>query len=402
MFGLIQNFKHKPMNQINCISCENLISLESVFCFQCGVRVKCHVCDSLLLKGANFCSNCGAKAGINGSQKSGEKNTVKYRRTKDEVFCEVSLSDEVGKEGINGLIQNLTNNTYKQRLLQGSDGIDGSDEFIDADILEPSNQGIPVSDQIPRDIDKPANDTKTLPHIDDVEKNLTCTESKWILIYAFYISGFGIKTFSKKQVYEKYMSKRKTDTRVKNFTTYWKGLFKQYLETVKENEIKFKNDKLVELKELVLGQKSENTKGRKSKRVSKTKVVNENAQETSSNKATKKKGSGSSSYSFITTLNLMPKNKQGLKEFFSQYKSGKKIENTLKIVYYLEKILGEKGINENTIYTCFKSLSIPVPNIRQTLNNIHSRKGWINTSNFSDLKVNVAGENYIEHNMERK
>ncbi|SIT88121.1 hypothetical protein [Pontibacter indicus] len=121
--------------------------------------------------------------------------------------------------------------------------------------------------------------------------------------------------------------------------------------------------------------------------------------------ATNGKSSKSSigqSYSLVTSLNLVSAADKSLKEFFSGYETKTNFDYNIVILYYLKYILKEDNINVNHIYTCYKHLGIKVPNIVQSLRDTKNRKGWIDTSNSEDLKVTIAGENYIEHEIANK
>lgn len=115
--------------------------------------------------------------------------------------------------------------------------------------------------------------------------------------------------------------------------------------------------------------------------------------------STKPKSSGRSikSYSLITSLNLVSNGKESLKDFYAKYHTKSNFNKNIVILYYLTKIAEEGNIGINHIYTCYKHLSQKVPNIYQSLLDTKNRKGWIDTSNTDDLKVTIAGENYIEH-----
>lgn len=386
------------MDLITCISCNVSITADAVFCYKCGNRVKCSSCDAPIFKDAKFCYICGTNILDKSNNKFNDKNTVKYRRTKDEVFCEVSLTDEVGKEGISGLINNLTNNnnvSYKRlNILNGTTipNID-KDEQQYHEVEDITNSTDIEAETILKE--------EVYPHLKDVEININCSEGDWILIYAFYESNYGKKTCSKKAVYNKYMSKRKTASRVKNFSKVWNRLFKHYFATVSDTEIKFKLNKLDYVKEVIIGKQKSKTKTVSHKKKTNNGIEKE-VNNLSKGKSQKKSLKAIPSYSIVTELNLNPNGKTNLKDYFAKYKPEQNPETFLVIVHYLEKEISEPNISENKIYTCYKHLTLPVPNIRQTLQNIHSRKGWINTSNFSDLKVTVAGENYIEHEMKKK
>jgi hypothetical protein len=391
------------MQNSKCTNCDIDVSTNDKFCSNCGKRLKCKTCDAELKKDAKFCTSCGEAVESKPSFNGESKNTAKYHRKGDDIFCEVSLNNEVAKEGIVSLFDNLAGNQriQNQKLVNGREPIFSNDETEVIEEVE-IEEGTPEKKETIQATQAQANfGQQELPHIKDVEMNVECSEGDWILIYAFYLSNFGSTNFTRKAVYERYMAKRRTEKRVRNFPINWQRLFKHYLSTVNNEEIKFKKERLADIRSLILGQKQQKIRvTKKNSANGNNKKSNEPA--TPSTKSAKKGSSQSQSYSLLTALNLIPKEVQSLKDFYSKYTTKNNPEIFLVIIYYLEKILNEKNIGENAIYTALKHLHQPIPNIPQTLKNIHSRTGWINTSNSTDLTVTVAGENHIEYNMAKE
>lgn len=101
-------------------------------------------------------------------------------------------------------------------------------------------------------------------------------------------------------------------------------------------------------------------------------------------------------------LNLRPKGKKSLKEFVAEKKPQTNEERFAVIIYYLQKTLGEKAIGRDHVHTGFKELGVKAPiQIDAALGMAANRKGWINTSGGSDLKMTVHGENFVEHDLPR-
>lgn len=122
----------------------------------------------------------------------------------------------------------------------------------------------------------------------------------------------------------------------------------------------------------------------------------------SPSKSKKGKSSGSQSYSLLTSLNLLPKGKESLKDYFVKFETKTNFDYNIVILNYLKNELHEQNVGSNHFYTCYKSLSLKVPNIIQSLRDTKSRKGWIDTTNSDDITITVAGENYIDHEIGRK
>lgn len=105
------------------------------------------------------------------------------------------------------------------------------------------------------------------------------------------------------------------------------------------------------------------------------------------------------SYTMLS-LNLYPSNSESLKAFYEKHNATNFFEKNLIYAYYLEKILGLELVTIDHIYTCYKQTNQKVPgNLYQSLIDTRNRKGWLDTRDMDNLKVNVTGENYIEHEM---
>ncbi|MBB6329829.1 hypothetical protein HNP24_000779 [Chryseobacterium sediminis] len=120
------------------------------------------------------------------------------------------------------------------------------------------------------------------------------------------------------------------------------------------------------------------------------------------NNIKKSKSSANQNYGLISSLNLISKGSLSLKDFFGQFVTKNNFENNIVILSYLKNEMKEENVGVNHIYTCYKNLGIKVPSIKQSLFDTKHRKGWIDTSNIEDLKITVAGENFMDHEIVRK
>ena len=103
----------------------------------------------------------------------------------------------------------------------------------------------------------------------------------------------------------------------------------------------------------------------------------------------------------LTSLNLRASGKKSLKDFIADYKKPSSEEKIL-YVYYLTNELNESNIGLDHIYTCIKEIGDKVPAyLKQTVTNVKNRKGWLDTSNYDDLKYTVQGMNHVEHDLEK-
>ncbi|MCO5216708.1 MAG: hypothetical protein M9934_02540 [Thermomicrobiales bacterium] len=76
-------------------------------------------------------------------------------------------------------------------------------------------------------------------------------------------------------------------------------------------------------------------------------------------------------------------------------------EKLLTAVYWLEsERLPEAPVTVEQVVTCFNHMSWRQPtNPRNALAVVASEKGWLDTSNASDLRVTISGKNRVEHDM---
>jgi len=104
--------------------------------------------------------------------------------------------------------------------------------------------------------------------------------------------------------------------------------------------------------------------------------------------------------SIVKDLNLHPKGKKQFEQFFQEKKPNVGNQTYAVCVYYLEKILNVKGINQNHIYTCMKEVKRSIPkNLENALFISASRYSSIDTSDLSSITITVIGENLVEHKL---
>lgn len=116
----------------------------------------------------------------------------------------------------------------------------------------------------------------------------------------------------------------------------------------------------------------------------------------------KKKPSRPSSFSIVKDLDLRPNDKKPLKEFYDEKAPSTNIETNTVFVYYLEKLLNIKNITVDHIYTCYKEVvRLRVPgNLKQSIvDTASNRYGYLNGADMQDIKLNVRGENLVEHDL---
>ncbi|MDO4967216.1 MAG: hypothetical protein Q4E70_00390 [Candidatus Saccharibacteria bacterium] len=108
-------------------------------------------------------------------------------------------------------------------------------------------------------------------------------------------------------------------------------------------------------------------------------------------------------FAVVKNLNLRPEGKDSLADFYSKKHPSSAMDKTTIFVYYLSEVLEEKSITIDHIYTCYKSMKLPVPgNLRQNIIDTASRKGTIDTSDTSNIMLTTTGENYVLYDLEGK
>jgi hypothetical protein len=107
-------------------------------------------------------------------------------------------------------------------------------------------------------------------------------------------------------------------------------------------------------------------------------------------------------YEMVKDLDLRPKDKVSLRDFFAQKRPEDKQEQVAVFVHYLVHELNLTGINSNHLYHCFKDVGEKVPvDIGKVARNVHQRKIWIDASDIEDLRITPQGENFVLHDLPR-
>lgn len=114
----------------------------------------------------------------------------------------------------------------------------------------------------------------------------------------------------------------------------------------------------------------------------------------------------SPSYSFVKDLDLRPKDKLSLQQFYQEKRPGEQQQQLIVVLYYLHRILEIEGITVNHVFTALKDLSslgVRVPlDIAQVFRQIANRKGWADSADAKALKTTVGGDNFVEQDLPNK
>jgi len=110
-----------------------------------------------------------------------------------------------------------------------------------------------------------------------------------------------------------------------------------------------------------------------------------------------------SSLSIVKNLNLSPKGKTSFAEFIKEKQPVSDQEKCVASVYHMQRNLELENIDVNHVYTCYKIMKWRVPaDLENTLAVTASQKGWLDTTNFKDIKITTHGENLIEQDLPKK
>jgi hypothetical protein len=224
-----------------------------------------------------------------------------------------------------------------------------------------------------------------------VMMDLPKSEVEWICVYSFYASNYGKASFKDSDIKDLYeSSKRKNDSRMANFSgNFGKVLSNGWIRVLNDEEYittKKGNEEAIRIFKKISDDDSEAATSKPSAKIKKT----------------KNKTASKSTFSLVNTLNLNPSNEKSLKEFFAEFLSKTFFEKNLLFIYYIEHILHIGGIGINHVYTCYKSVGEKVPgNLYQSLVDTKNLKGWIESKDINNLKITIAGENYVEHDFKK-
>ncbi|PST83088.1 hypothetical protein C7T94_10760 [Pedobacter yulinensis] len=315
------------------------------------------------------------------------------------------MTDEVGKIGISGIIDNLTGNRGVSGTMLPAGTIDiSSTEDLENLLADKVGERQMADDPV---VSVSQNSViPDLPHIHDVERNVHCSEPEWIAIYAFYASNHGKDTFTKSEVQQIYLSKRSTQPRKKKFHDNWNSLFKHYFSTVKEGTFRLKSTKLPYLIDLISGKEKGSAKptGRKKTTVKKAVVEPDTSEITpgSGGKTGKKKKSGGLP-SVVADLNLYPKGEQSLNDFYGSFSPKSNFDKNLIFVYYLTQKLKLTPIGVDHIFTCYRQIGVALPSsIAQSIIDTSFHKSWVSSADLANIQLTTSGLNYLEQSMAKK
>lgn len=105
------------------------------------------------------------------------------------------------------------------------------------------------------------------------------------------------------------------------------------------------------------------------------------------------------SVGLVKDLSLRPKEKKSFVDFANEKKPANHNDKVTVCVYWLTKEAGQKATAEH-VNTCYQGADWKRPSdLRDTLRQTASKKGWIDTADSDDIKVTTSGEDHVKHDL---
>jgi hypothetical protein len=378
---------------MKCQFCNQELPDGAKYCSKCSKQIICKECGEKLVVDSTLCVFCGVEVAARYQMKG--MNHIKYTESENGKSFEATFSDETAGNVVetyarflppvskNARIMNVTNNDTFTEVEEVSNALPFKSEQG-----KPSNNGSSQIDQV----FKIRGENEIYLHETGLKASSKVDYAgRLTLLYLLYQQQHGVDDVKRTEVnnllertgftndgsYRAWMSKNKS---LYNINSGSYRLCRTGEEKAKEY-----------LEDIFSDDKNDNWKlGNKAKTAPK------------SNNGSKKISSNPSSYTIVGSLDLSPSGKNSLKNFIVNYNLSSGAEYNVVFVYYLEKIIKERNIGVNHIYTCYKELGVKYPsNLRQSVIDTKQRKGWLDTSSTNDIKLTAVGENAVEHNLKK-
>lgn len=395
---------------MKCIYCNNEIPENAKFCPKCTNQVVCLNCNEALYKDSPICISCGEPIKKNSSINNAVVNNIEFTDNENGKTFRASFTDTVAGNVVETFAQLLPINSYPTRktLPNFNNGItEQVDDIQNVEVFESNNipTGKPIYPNTPndlQDIEKIFKNKDGNISIYDTRIKATSRKdfvARITILFLYYKELHGIYEVPRIEVNNILQSEKLYDGSFRGWLSQSRTLIdnkQNYLELRpegKELAMRYLSEFLDSSIPNNWDLKNSGKRSSSSKEDSKENSIVSNGKSKTSNK--------SLSYQIMQTLNLKPAGKKSLVDFSSEFSPKSNFEYNLLFVYYLDKVLNEKNISVNHLYTCYKELGLQVPNIYQSIADTKRRKGWIDTKDMNDLKVPITGENYLEHNMKK-
>ncbi|GGA98904.1 zinc ribbon domain-containing protein [Mucilaginibacter rubeus] len=376
------------MESLNCFNCDTSVVETDNFCAKCGKGLKCKSCKTFIKKDAEFCFNCGGAFYDTKSTEHSPLNTIKYRKSDAEISCEISFTDNVGKERMNDLLSAIVNNRSGMLGNQNGSQLNNRLKIGDENDTYELNDHEELHTSISSN--NPSEESNEIPHLNDIASKIECSENSWIGIHAFYISEFGAKNFDKDTVRNAYMERRKTDSRSSNFSKEWQKAHQKYFKTIRDNEFNFQNGAIAEIENIILEKKNKTT--------SKTK------KKTAATGSKKTPSRSIAIEEFDLSKGVNPA-KPSLEEFMSIKKPGNSTYDRIVVIaYYITRLNKNEHFTEGQVEFAYKALQLSdrPGHLRQTINNIKNTKVWFKDVSQGQWTLERIGEIYVDEKLPSK
>jgi hypothetical protein len=105
----------------------------------------------------------------------------------------------------------------------------------------------------------------------------------------------------------------------------------------------------------------------------------------------------------VKGLDLAPKGKQSFDDFVVEKQPKSQHDRSTASVYYLSEVAEITPVTVNHVYTCYRDQNWDMPpDLRASLFLTASKKGFIDTSDLEDIKIEPRGVNRIERGLPTK
>lgn len=102
----------------------------------------------------------------------------------------------------------------------------------------------------------------------------------------------------------------------------------------------------------------------------------------------------------VKGLDLAPKGKLSFDAFVVEKQPGNQHDRNVSSVYYLAEVAEIGPVTMDHVYTCYRDRGWAVPaDLRNSLQLTASRKGFLDTANMDDIKVEPRGMNHVERGL---
>lgn len=375
---------------MKCIYCNSELPNKANFCPKCLHQIACLSCKEPLVKNTTICIVCGKPITQNNSTNAAVNN-IEFSDNGNERTFRASFTDAVAGNVVETFANLLPfqKQTYNKGLAAAN--VVENETIEDVEHTEVSTEKQPKSNDLVT-LEKIFKNKEGEISLNDTRikaKNKSDFVSRISLLYLYYKEFLGEQETNRTDL-NKFLKQEKLD----------ENTFRVWLST---------NKKLVDNKKTYLCLRIEGQEAAKQilNEFNDTDIPNNwslnNSKGNGKNKkedtvnTINRKSKNTPKYEYLSSLNLKPENKQSLSDFYKQYSIKTNFEHNLLFVYYLEKILGEQNITISHIYTCYQEVQVKVPSIYQSLSD--QKKVWVDIQDRKNLKVTVAGDNYIKYDM---